>query len=596
MAPPIDLSPFLDPKKTPVFAPDNVPDSIRQLGFAIGEEDDENFPEAIANQALPIIMRLPTGPSAADVKQLEQWAVRYPKSPDVKNLLLMAYDRLGKEQKAEAVLDQMVQQHPRFVYGLMAKATRHLRAFDANAVDALLGGPPENLKQINPARTQFSVSEVDEFAYVAFLYWLLRENPDKATEHLRVLRDLDFRPKKELRSLKDLLDSVRRDLMQAEDDDTVSIEGTFRAEGEQTMDAPTFTHPEIEWLYSYDMSLPANKRDALLALPRPTLTADLSKVLLDMVYRYDYFGGQDWQAVTHSFGWHALLLAGELRAIECLDAVLETLRQDYGFWEYWIGDWREKLYGYYFERLQPVPFERLMAFVQEPDLNTYCKATITGSIAEIGLDDPSQRPAIEAFYDALLQFQIEKGTDEQWLDTDFNAFVIAEISNLKLTSLLPRIKEAFDQQIVSLPVTGDYDDVVKSINEPDDAPRYSTINSLADMYAYLHDPDAYIEANPRPNQAEIDARVNKLLSQPNEWASLYEEEEEEDEAYDEEDDEDHFPDSKPWAYESNQPRRVAPEPGRNDKVSVRYLDGRVVSDVKYKKVEPDVKAGKCVLL
>jgi preprotein translocase subunit SecA len=35
---------------------------------------------------------------------------------------------------------------------------------------------------------------------------------------------------------------------------------------------------------------------------------------------------------------------------------------------------------------------------------------------------------------------------------------------------------------------------------------------------------------------------------------------------------------------------------RNDRVSVQYQDGRVVRDVKYKKVEDDVRNGKCIVL
>jgi preprotein translocase subunit SecA len=36
--------------------------------------------------------------------------------------------------------------------------------------------------------------------------------------------------------------------------------------------------------------------------------------------------------------------------------------------------------------------------------------------------------------------------------------------------------------------------------------------------------------------------------------------------------------------------------GRNDKISVQYPDGRVLKDVKYKKVEEDVKAGRCIVI
>lgn len=36
--------------------------------------------------------------------------------------------------------------------------------------------------------------------------------------------------------------------------------------------------------------------------------------------------------------------------------------------------------------------------------------------------------------------------------------------------------------------------------------------------------------------------------------------------------------------------------GRNEKVSVQYMDGRVVKDIKYKKVEEDIKNNKCVII
>jgi len=36
--------------------------------------------------------------------------------------------------------------------------------------------------------------------------------------------------------------------------------------------------------------------------------------------------------------------------------------------------------------------------------------------------------------------------------------------------------------------------------------------------------------------------------------------------------------------------------GRNDKVSVQYQDGRVLRDVKYKKVEDDIRNNRCVII
>jgi preprotein translocase subunit SecA len=44
------------------------------------------------------------------------------------------------------------------------------------------------------------------------------------------------------------------------------------------------------------------------------------------------------------------------------------------------------------------------------------------------------------------------------------------------------------------------------------------------------------------------------------------------------------------------PKKSQKVAGRNDRVNVQYADGRVLKDVKYKKVEEDVLNNKCVII
>ena len=44
------------------------------------------------------------------------------------------------------------------------------------------------------------------------------------------------------------------------------------------------------------------------------------------------------------------------------------------------------------------------------------------------------------------------------------------------------------------------------------------------------------------------------------------------------------------------PVRAVKIAGRNDLVSVKYMDGRVLTDVKYKTVEEDVENNRCILI
>ncbi len=52
----------------------------------------------------------------------------------------------------------------------------------------------------------------------------------------------------------------------------------------------------------------------------------------------------------------------------------------------------------------------------------------------------------------------------------------------------------------------------------------------------------------------------------------------------------------PWIDESDTYQNQLRKIGRNEKVSVRYTDGKVVKDIKFKKVEYDLSEGKCSLL
>jgi preprotein translocase subunit SecA len=60
-------------------------------------------------------------------------------------------------------------------------------------------------------------------------------------------------------------------------------------------------------------------------------------------------------------------------------------------------------------------------------------------------------------------------------------------------------------------------------------------------------------------------------------------------------------DEQPKAHDPAPVQKTAPIQstktiGRNDKVTVRYHDGRVVKDVKYKKVEQDILNNRCVII
>ena len=594
MALPDNLADWFGPNANLPDVP-KQPESLRKLGYTITERlaDFDGLPSAGKATAMALLgkMKHEAKPKPGITNEWKTLIGEYPNVPGLKRQLAMAYSITDRAALAEATIEELATDHPTYLPGVIRRATYLIVEDQLDEADVLLGGPPTSLRQLSPDRSSFSTYEVGEFAQMAFLYEVNKGNAEAAEDHLRVIRDLGTYDIESLRKFKSMLDNTRLRAIGGIFADTISISGTFRAEAQQTDAPPTFIHPEINWLYEHDLSLPAHKRDALLALPRPSLTADLSAVLLDLVLRFDHFAAMAWDAATQSFGYHALLLATELRATECLEAVLETLRQGKEVTEFWFNDWREDYYTPYFRRVLPTCADELLAFMQEANINTFNKSIIATAYSLEAALHPDRRTETIRWYQTVLDFFLENTDDSQQLDMDLNGLIVCDLLNLEAVELLPQVRDLYNRNLVNKGMAGTLADVEKRMATPANPRWQLELKPIADQYAYLHDPDTYLTEHPRPEPDEADeavfarleASIKAAEQRTDEWAFLDKEDEEE---YDGPDD-----NNVPQA-----PRRVVPEPGRNDKVSVRYTGGKIVGDVKYKKVEGDVKAGRCVLL
>jgi hypothetical protein len=576
---------------------------LLNLGYTITWEplDDDATPPELSAQLADLYEASRFRPDRTLAERLRQLIRQYPDVPTLKNYLMTTYLQTGQRSRANEVLEQTITQHPRYLLGLVNKANQLLTKDDTEGVETLFGGPPADLLLLYPDRSVFHASEVAHFTFMSFEYYLTKGDPDAGLARLRLLRDLGYHTNEQLRTLKDQLDLARMQYnltrMQEGLDEAIRVEGYFRAADQQTTEPPVFEHPEMQWLYEYGLMntakpMPADKRDTLLALPRPSLTRDLSKVLLDIVYRYAYFGEQDWDEEHHNFASHALLLATELRAVECLGAVLETLRQDDEFQDFWWGDYLNEFYEPYFRQLLPGHADELMAFMREPDVNTSSKEVVSGAYAQEVLANPALKPAAQAWYADILTYLLDHTNDEHLLDTDLIAWMIGDIVDLQLTNLLPPIRTAYERNLVNETIQGDLASVEKEMMQRRYPANKRTLLPLAEHYEYLQNPTAYRAAHPNPDREKINEEyMSELDAEEDEWAFLYEE------------DEDEIPNGAMFPSQKNQflPSPTQPvikqlRPGRNDKVSVQYTNGTVIRDVKYKKVEADVEAGKCTLL
>jgi hypothetical protein len=557
--------------------------------------DDPNTPDELDPLLSRFHQQMKTNPTAQLAVELRQYIAKYPNVPSLKNYLFVTLIQTGKTKEADQVLNDTIRKHPAYLFSRTQKALQVMQESEmdepestANAiatVERLFNGPPTDISLVYPDRNVFHYSEVENFLLVCIDYELAKLNPDAAEKHRQTLKKIGYDNKPILKHLKQKIGIIRMmatfDKLKGADTDT-RIEGEFRAEDTQTEEAPSFHHSEIQLLYEYGFDLPADYLRQILALSRPTLTADLNTVLTDTVNRYWYFTDSDWSQKKHSFPFHALLIAAELQADECFDAVMSLLRQGSELTEYWFSDWIEDLIQPYFMSLIPGRADDLRNFVCEPNVNSFAKAITAGAIVQYTLRNPDYRPLALNWFRDVMSFLLDQANDPALNDTDLMSSLTAHADDLKLTELLPLIEQIYAQNLASLNMMGDFKAVKKAFAEPLSVKdNLRETEPILERYKMLHAHMERVEkeekeqlANPKKGEPDIRALLDLFAGA--------------DDDGDEDDDDGRiFP---------QEPIKVAYKPGRNDKVTVKYPGGKVVSDVKYKKVEADVLAGKCVLV
>jgi hypothetical protein len=217
----------------------------------------------------------------------------------------------------------------------------------------------------------------------------------------------------------------------------------------------------------------------ILSLPRKTLIQDLETVIYDSIRRFEYFAEEDLISEETFAAIHAMVLLAELKSVESVPVMLETLRQGEEYLDYWFGDLlTEDIWDIYYQVFELGAY---ISYLQEPRHNTYAKNMIADVIfRKTEAAELKQEEALNA-YQLLLQYFIDNRENADILDSNFMGGLMADICNLKLTALLPTIKTCFDYKLVDEWICGDYESIEKDIYEK--GGRRKSESKLATGYA-----------------------------------------------------------------------------------------------------------------
>jgi hypothetical protein len=193
---------------------------------------------------------------------------------------------------------------------------------------------------------------------------------------------------------------------------------------------------------------------------------------------------------------HAWRLLGVFRAEAAVDPLLEVLQKE----DEQNAEWATDDIPQAFARIGPVALPRLAAFLADGSKGRWARARVGEALKHMAQEHPETREECIA----TITRQLER-LDRQ--NPDLNAFLIADLIDLKAEEAGPVIQRAFDAGCVDESIVGSWDRVEWELGLREGPPPDQEKRIL-----YLSDPSApgfLMERPPRDHKAKAKSKAKR---------------------------------------------------------------------------------------
>lgn len=420
----------------------------------------------------------------AVVPELQKLIKRYPGFPTLKNYLKVAYELRGQHRQSRKVQQEIVTQHPDYLFGKVAATSDALDCDKPEKALEILGRDLD-LRKLYPEREVFHISEVKTYyASVAELHCYLGQLDEAlgiqaaltklvpGDQVLKVVESqITYGRAKEL-----------HDLMAKEANTAISVTTPRLAGPVTATKRPQFRHAEIAALYEWDLSMPPEIIETLLALPRETLVADLVRVIEDAIARTPYFLEIGEEEADTCFAVHALHFLAELPAPEALPVVLRFLELHEDALSFWLGDFG---YSQQFARIGEGGLEEIKAWMKRPGISTSGKSYMASAVEFLALHDPGLCGEALAFFEELLEFFLTCPRTDNILDTGLISYLVGDLITLRAVELEPLIVRIWEKGYIMRSIVGDLESILHELSLPPHPRDVIPYRSLPEQYRKL---------------------------------------------------------------------------------------------------------------
>lgn len=482
--------------------------------------DEQNYiTPYVASLLSKIHQELPKA-KPSTLKKLLKYATQFPKVPIFKNYITSYYTFKKDYDKARECNLWLIKEHPNYLFGKLNYAYTLIEKEKFDEAKEVLG---ENLllNELYPERTEFHLDEVMSYFSLTIQYLLATENLDEAELRLEILKEIDDEHPKYLIANKMKMNYVFEAATKRkskERESMIMVPEIDRKAALQTIKPPVFNYTkEIDILYATSIEgIKDIQLELFNHLDVHKVTEDLIQVLRDSIVRFDYYENLYFkdEIITTDFATHAILILTHLKQEKAIPILLDVLRQDNQYIDFWFGDALASLVipAIYFSENNTT--KDLISFLKEPNVSAYTKSMVSESLYKILYykKEVSKAILVDCGKD-IINFFIKNKNDKNIIDTEFLGLFVSDLVDYKCKELLPRIKELFNLEIISYWVCGDYESVAKDISTEFDKNLSLKENSILEKYIqfkkdWYNDSDSFFKDSYEDDDFSLENSIN----------------------------------------------------------------------------------------
>ena len=454
------------------------------------------------------------------IPKLEKLKKQYPQVPSIKNYLFVTYTMTGQRSKADKILEETLEKHPKYVFGVANKIRNTNDEKELKKLEYLLGNP-KDIRELEGYDQPIHISAFKNYQAAVAHFEAVFGNEEAAIERLETL--IELRVEKEfldevamglahlrISNMKKNFESLTSTRITSESEPTIFLSATDNP--------PKLNHPELEVFYQKSISnFPEEDIKRIEALPKETLIVDLENILEDSIRRWEILSEEDFDDSTREFMIHALFWLGDLKSEESLEKVLNLLRMGEEFTEYWMADMYEEFFYPTLYYLGESQLEKLKAFILEDKIYPFYRLRASQVASQVAIQQPHRREEVIQWYRDIFDFLLQNSKNQYLIDTNFIGFLITDIVDFRGVELWDSIEAINEKGWVQKNIMGDIEEIKREIHQPF---HESELQPLPLNIREFYSEEYEKRKVPRPPLREEDLKILEKVKNPTKGEAL----------------------------------------------------------------------------